>query len=63
MQDWFHTENRWHLEEDLRNRAGLLLAYEPIDAEEAGGVDAAHRRLQPVPDTFVAEFRKVLAEN
>lgn len=63
MQDWFHTENRWHLEEDLRNRAGLVLAYEPIDEEESGFVDAAQRRLQPVVDTFIAEFRKVLAEN
>ena len=63
MQDWFHTEHRWYLEEDLRNRAGLVLAYELIDEGESGFVDAAQRRLQPVLDTFIAEFRKVLAEN
>ena len=63
MQEWFHPENRWHLEEDLRNRAGLVLSYEPIDADEAGLVSIAKERVQPLLDAFVDEFRKVIAEN
>ena len=63
MQNWFHPENRWYLEEDLRARAGLVLSYEPIDPEEMASVDYSQRQIQPLQDAFIKEFRKVLAEN
>jgi integrase len=63
MQDWFHPEHRWHLEEDLRARAGSALNYEPIDPEDIAVVDYKQRQIQPLQDAFIEEFRIVLAEN
>jgi len=61
--EWFHPENRWFLEEDIRNRAGAVVAYEPLDFEEAVVHDSIMKRVEPALEKFLIEFRKVSQES